>query len=103
MDKKIVIDGATLKCDLGFEESKLKISKCHGIVAKGKNQANISDNKVDENIFSFKKCKKMGECKPRIVMKWLKGNKELILDGEYALMEDCIVSCAQGVCTRWSY
>ena len=96
MDKKIVIDGATLECDLGYEKSLLKVPRSHGVTVKDKNQANISDNKVDENIFNFKKCKKMGECKPMIVMKWLKGNKEFILSNEYALMDDCIVSCVKG-------
>ena len=96
MDKKVVIDGATLECDLGSEKSILKVPKSHGVTVKGKNQANISDNKVNENILDFKRCKRMGVCNPMIVMKWLKGNKELIIDGEYALMDDCIVSCVQG-------
>ena len=78
------------------EKSALKVPRSHGVTVKGKNQANINDNKVDENIFKFKKCKKIGECKPKIMIKWLKGNKELMLSNEHALMDDCIVSCAQG-------
>ena len=38
----------------------------------------------------------MGVCKPKILIKWLKGNKELIVGNEYALMDDCIVSCVHG-------
>ena len=96
MDKKFVIDGATLECDYGSNKSTFKVTKFHGVLVKGKNQANVSDNKTDENIFSFKNCKKVGVCKPVIEMKWLKGKSNFSLNGEALLMEDCIISCTQG-------
>ncbi len=99
MSKKTVCDGATLECQLGTSTSILKVPTCHGVTTQGKNQATIIDYKPNYNIFSFCLCKRVippVACDPVVIMKWLKAQKDCIIDYEYVLLEDCIVPCCHG-------
>lgn len=99
MGKSVVKEGAVLSCSLGTEDSILRVPRSHGVSAQAGNQANISDCIGGINIISFHKCRceyPPVPCNPEIVIKWLKGQKNCILDGEPALLEDCIVPCIYG-------
>ncbi|HIT86330.1 MAG TPA: DUF4280 domain-containing protein [Candidatus Coprocola pullicola] len=99
MSKRIVCEGATLACSLGTKISELQIPDFHGVLSQGKNQANINDYKPNYNILSFCSCKRSippVPCVPSVVMKWLKGQQDGVLDCELALLEDCIVPCTFG-------
>lgn len=99
MGKNIVKEGAVLRCSLGTNDSILKVPNTHGASAQGGNQANIADYVGGLNIQSFCSCKRNNPpvpCLPNIIIKWLKGQKNCILDGEPILLEDCIVPCVYG-------
>lgn len=99
MGKSVVKEGAVLRCSLGTEDSILKVPKSHGVSAQDGNQANISDCIGGVNIKSFCECRRdfpPVSCSPGIVIKWLKGQRNCILDGEPALLENCIVPCIYG-------
>lgn len=99
MSKKNVSEDAVLECQLGTEQSFLKVPESHGISSQGRNAANIADNVVDYNIFNFCKCKREippVPCTPVIKTKWLKGKEDCILGTEPILMEDCIIPCCYG-------
>jgi hypothetical protein len=99
VDYKTVCDGAVLKCQLGSQESILKVPDFHGITIQEKNQANIQDYIPNYNIFTFCKCKRENPpvpCEPRIIINWLKGQKNCIVDNELALLDNCIVPCCYG-------
>jgi len=99
MGKKAVSVGAVLSCRLGTKTSKLRVPETHGVTTQGRNQANICDYEPYENIPDFGSCKRSTPppaCTPAIVMKWLKGQQDCVLDNDLALLEDCIVPCCFG-------
>ena len=96
MEVNLVIDGATLECSLGSKTSKMSVPVSHGCMVQNKNVANISDCVQDVNILSFSKCSRQGLCRPKITSKWIKGQQDCILDGEFALLDICVVSCFYG-------
>lgn len=99
MGYKVVKEGAILICSLGTSQSILKVPEFHGISAQGGNQANIADSVGGVNIMSFCNCKRTippVSCSPQTGMKWLKGQKDCVLDNELALLENCIIPCVYG-------
>lgn len=99
MGVSTVKDGAVLVCSLGSASSILKVPVCHGVSSQGGNQANVADSVGGLNIISFCKCSRQippVPCTPQTQMKWLKGQKNRILDDERALLMDCIVPCIYG-------
>lgn len=98
-DKDAVSEGATLECTLGTNTSKLKVPNFHGVGTQGRNEANIADYIPNHNIFSFEMCLRQQPpvlCEPMVIMKWLKGHPDYILDYELALLKRCIVPCCFG-------
>ncbi len=98
-DLSSVCEGAVLECSLGTNTSNLLVPKFHGSYSVEKYQANITDCKGEINIPSFCKCKRspiLPACTPQIVIKWIKGHPDFILDGESALLKRCIVPCIFG-------
>ena len=99
MGQKTVSEGATLECSLGTETSELQVPIFHGVSGQNKNQANITDSKPIFNILPFCMCKRVDPpvpCIPVVIMKWLNGQPDCVLDYELALLEKCIVPCCQG-------
>ncbi len=104
MGLSIVKDGAELTCSLGTENSQLKVPTFHGALLQGGNQATIADYIGNINILHFCQCKRQipfPACTPAITMKWLKGQKNCLLDGELALLEHCFVPCVFGGIIRF--
>lgn len=99
MSESAVKEGAVLKCSLGTAQSELKVPNNHGVESQGGNQANIADCVGNVNIMSFCSCNRQVPpvpCMPIIQMKWVKGQKTRVLDGEFTLLENCIVPCIYG-------
>lgn len=99
MGYSVVKEGAALVCSLGTSQSILQVPEFHGVSTQGGNQANIADSIGGVHILSFCRCKRSippVACFPETGMKWLKGQKDCILDGEPALLENCIIPCIHG-------
>lgn len=98
MSEKSVRDGAIIYCTLGTCKSELKVNKNIALV-NGVGQAVISDNEVGINISNFCNCKRSipyPACTPSILLKWQLANKQHCIDGEIALLDNCILPCLNG-------
>ncbi|WP_250278463.1 DUF4280 domain-containing protein [[Clostridium] colinum] len=96
---KNVRDGATLSCTLGTGKSKLKVSRDKNALINGEPQAVISDNVLGVNITNFCSCKKTNPptpCIPMILLKWQLADKNHKIQGEVALLDNCILPCLNG-------
>ncbi len=99
MSEKSVRNGAILYCTLGTCKSQLTISQVHNELTNGVGQAVISDNLVGVNISNFCNCTRSSPpqpCMPSIVLKWQLANKKHLIDGEVALLDNCILPCLNG-------
>ncbi|WP_315077916.1 DUF4280 domain-containing protein [uncultured Clostridium sp.] len=104
-----VVDKAKIKCSKAIGESVLNKSPDNeNLELHGKVMLTIADNKPDINITPFPLCesKKNPEvikngmkpvpCKPSICNKWIKGEKDVYLNGELALNSGCELTCLYG-------
>lgn len=106
-----VVQGATLRCSCGDEESKLKLPEEHGIDIYDKPQANVMDYIPMTNIMPFGKCKSMANpevaaatsanrgrlkkmpCKPVVNTPWFDGKSDTLVDGHPALLNKSTNQC----------
>jgi hypothetical protein len=98
-----VVQGATLKCSFGDQESKMQIPTDHGIYINDKLQANIMDYQPMTNIQPFGQCGSLNNptvkaatkanrgrlkkqpCAPKITMPWINGKPDKLVDQQPAL------------------
>lgn len=112
MDKIYVVDGATLQCSFGSEESIFKVSPGRETYTNGQLQANTGDFKPMVNIMTFKKCssptnpanpapmigvdnkgRPQKVCTPIITMQWINGKENTIVEGFPALLHTSTTMC----------
>jgi hypothetical protein len=99
MATELVKEGAILTCSLGTVQTELQVPKFHGTLLKGGNPANVGDNVGNVNILPFGECARSipkPPCSPLIVTKWVKGQKNTMLDGDLVLIKESIVPCMYG-------
>ncbi|HEY8464097.1 MAG TPA: DUF4280 domain-containing protein, partial [Bacillota bacterium] len=108
-----VVDGATLKCSCGDQQSQLRVIS-RNISILGKAQANIMDFKPNINIKPFGKCsslqnptvasataanrgklKKM-PCNPAVTRAWINGKQDKKVAGHPALLNKSTNMCIYG-------
>lgn len=97
--KSYVVEGATLGCSMGIEESRLQLPEGHGVYIRGKKQANTDDFKPVLNICSFGTCKMSKPpvpCVPVVAMGWLNGKEDIEIDGQDALVDSSLAFCSLG-------
>ena len=110
---KYVCTGATLKCTMGTNTSKLKATP-KNVTLTEKDQANISDYISMINIPSFGRCRSLGypptasataanhgkltpmPCVPGTCPKWQAIDKDSLICGEPALLESATLKCTYG-------
>jgi hypothetical protein len=106
-----VVAGATLKCNQGDRESKLKLPVHHRVYIKGIPQANSNDFKPNVNVLPFGMCKSMANpavaaataanhgklkkmpCTPVLTMPWINGKEDKLVDGAPALLNKSTHMC----------
>nr|WP_317357646.1 DUF4280 domain-containing protein [uncultured Tyzzerella sp.] len=96
---KNVVNGAILSCSLGTCKSKLIIPKLKNSLVNNETQAVVSDNIVGVNITNFCSCNKSSPplpCTPVILLKWQLANEKHMIEGEVALLDNCILPCLNG-------
>ncbi|WP_411680965.1 DUF4280 domain-containing protein [Clostridium thailandense] len=109
MDKIYVVDGATLQCSFGSEESIFKVSPGREAYTNGQLQANTGDFKPMVNIMTFKKCSSPSNpapvigaddkgrpqkiCTPVITMPWINGKENTLIEGCPALLDNSTTMC----------
>ncbi len=97
--EKSIRNGATLYCTLGTCKSNLIVPKTKNALINGEAQAVISDNVVGVNITNFCNCTRSSPplpCTPAILLKWQLANKNHKIQGEIALLDNCILPCLNG-------
>jgi hypothetical protein len=109
--KSYVVAGATLKCNQGDKQSKLKLAAHHRVYIKGIPQANINDFKPNVNVLPFGMCKSMSNpavaaataankgrlkkmpCTPVLTMPWINGKEDKTVAGAPALLNKSTQMC----------
>jgi hypothetical protein len=109
--KSYVVAGATLKCNKGDKQSKLKLPAHHRVYIKGIPQANINDFKPNVNVLPFGMCKSMSNpavaaataankgrlkkmpCTPVLTMPWINGKEDKTVAGAPALLNKSTQMC----------
>ncbi|MEC0235053.1 DUF4280 domain-containing protein [Paenibacillus kribbensis] len=111
-DKKgYVVAGAILKCSFGTQPTRLKRPFSHGVYIKDKAQMNVSDYLPGDNISGFGRCfsltnpavlnsnmvdiygVKKAPCIPMITRPWIGGKKDVLVEGQPSLTDQCSNSC----------
>jgi hypothetical protein len=110
-EKSYVVEGATLKCNQGDKQSKLKLPAHHHTYIKDQPQANIMDFKPNINVLPFGMCKSMANpavaaataankgklkkmpCTPVLTMPWINGKEDKMLAGSPALLNKSTQMC----------
>ncbi|MOA05266.1 hypothetical protein D3C78_1248580 [compost metagenome] len=89
-----VVRGAMLRCACGSHPNILNLPMCHGMYLKGQPLMNVTDSKVNENIFTFGVCESRSKpCEPEVNMEWMNGKPDLLVDGKPALLNISYVNC----------
>lgn len=92
-----VVHGATLQCSHGSLINELQLPIGHGVFIKWKKQANTSDYKSMYNILSFGLCSVIrAPCIPAVMMNWLNGKEDVIIEEDTALLNTSIAICSCG-------
>lgn len=117
MNKFPIQENQLLKCDCGIKKSRLRIPDDRPIFSQNGKFATIKDSEAYKNILPFGYCKKISPqdkveaevfdpeslkkvkvklCTPMIEVNWLNAEKEITINGEYALLSTCFVPCLFG-------
>lgn len=95
--RSYVCHGATLECSNGSLPCKLQLPIGHGVYLRDKKQANIDDYKSMFNVLPFGICSVTGNpCVPAIVMKWINGKEDVIIESDLALLNISVNVCSLG-------
>ncbi|MEK3786504.1 PAAR-like protein [Paenibacillus sp. FSL K6-1230] len=109
-----VVAGAILSCSFGTQPTRLKRPLSHGVYIKGKAQMNVGDCEPGVNISGFGRCwckanpavkaSKLVDiygvpkapCVPVITGAWIGGKKDVLIEGQPALLQSCSNACMYG-------
>lgn len=94
-DKKYVPEGVFLVCDKGEIVTQLLANPERNVFIYGAKKCTEADNKFEQNILPFGKCKTCGTCKFTQV-EWTKTKQNVKTNGSYALLEDSEGICKEG-------
>ena len=95
IDKKYVPEGVFLVCDKGEIVTQLLANPERNVFIYGAKKCTEADNKFEQNILPFGKCKTCGTCKFTQV-EWTKTKQNVKINGSYALLEDSEGICKEG-------
>ncbi|WP_295809716.1 DUF4280 domain-containing protein [uncultured Apibacter sp.] len=95
IDKKYVPEGVFLVCDKGEIVTQLLANPERNVFIYGAKKCTEADNKFEQNILPFGKCKTCGTCKFTQV-EWTKTKQNVKTNGSYALLEDSEGICKEG-------
>lgn len=100
MAEYYVVDGAVLMCNKSDKTSNLKVSGGRRTFIENRPQANIQDYVAKANIKPFGGCalRKKKPCKNyiNIAPAWKKGKKDVIIEGDIALLRSSKLKCGIG-------
>jgi hypothetical protein len=98
MGKNYIVEGATVRCNMGEKPTRLQLPKDHGMYFMGKPLLNEQDCVAGVNVLPFGHCKRIGTCKPLLSFKWEETQSDTKIDEHSGLIMDSLLGCYCGGC-----
>ncbi|SEJ78576.1 protein of unknown function [Propionispira arboris] len=98
MGKNYIVEGATVRCNMGEKPTRLQLPKDHGMYFMGKPLLNEQDCVAGVNVLPFGHCKRIGTCKPLLSFKWEETQSDTKIDEHPGLIMDSLLGCYCGGC-----
>ena len=98
MGKNYIVEGATVRCNMGEKPTRLQLPQDHGMYFMGKPLLNEQDCVAGVNVLPFGHCKRIGTCKPLLSFKWEETQSDTKIDEHSGLIMDSLLGCYCGGC-----
>ncbi|AKT43724.1 DUF4280 domain-containing protein [Chondromyces crocatus] len=111
---RLVVDGATLRCNQGSTPGRLSVATPHGVAGQKRQAATVDDHRPNLHVASFGMCRSMSNpqvsaatsaangvltpqpCVPATPAPWQSGHRHVRLVRGVALTDDATCACQWG-------
>jgi hypothetical protein len=96
--KNYIVEGATVRCSMGGNPTKLQLPQDHKQYFMTKPLLNDLDRVAGVNVLPFGYCRIKNTCNPDLFPQWDETQSDTFIEGRPGLIEDSILGCYCGGC-----